>query len=244
MTSPVVTPTSSPAFHINGIWCWLLLLQLLREKTIYIIKTSPRSILVFSSGYYVISNTSVVNNYIICNHCLSYTWNTSTLNSQKKKGKRKVQSKQAQIKRTKSTKTSPPPPHPPPPPRLPKRGNRNTKRTENTRTKRTRKDTQQTAPQNKPQSNKEQDQHRDHRPRTASRETTGGGGGKREAPPQPANPTPGPDATPTQKYTKTRPAQMPPNLANAPKRKHKIKPITTINKDEHSWLTLLHARVN
>ena len=31
----------------------------------------------------------------------------------------------------------------------------------------TRKDTQQIAPQNKPQSNKEQDQHRDHRPRKA-----------------------------------------------------------------------------
>ena len=35
-----------------------------------------------------------------------------------------------------------------------------------------------------------------------------------------------------------------PNSVNASKRKHKIKLITMINKDEYSWLILLYARVN
>ena len=92
VTSPVVTPTSARAFYINGVWCWLFLPQLSREKTNYIIKqlltievldmmlissieyqywtrTSPQSILVFSGEYQVISNTSIVNNCIMCLRC-------------------------------------------------------------------------------------------------------------------------------------------------------------------------------
>ena len=97
VTSPVVTLTSARAFYIDGIFCWLLLPQLSREKTNFIIKQvltiealdmtlistteyqywprqSPRSILVFSGRYNVISNTSTVNtcNCIIsaCNICI------------------------------------------------------------------------------------------------------------------------------------------------------------------------------
>ena len=33
VTSPVVTTMSACTFYINGIWCWLLLTQLSREKT-------------------------------------------------------------------------------------------------------------------------------------------------------------------------------------------------------------------
>ena len=61
----------------------------------------------------------------------------------------------------------------------------------NTRTKQhIKQDIKQTAPQNRLQSNKEQDQHRNHRPRTASRANHRGGP---KALLQPANPTPGPD---------------------------------------------------
>ena len=82
-----MTWTSMHAFYINGDWCSLLLLQLSREKTNYMIKQlltievlamtlipsneyqywprlSPQSVMVFSGGYYVISNTSIVNNCI------------------------------------------------------------------------------------------------------------------------------------------------------------------------------------
>ena len=97
VTSPVVTLTSARAFYINEIFCWLLLPQLSTEKTNFIIKQvltiealdmtlistteyqywprqSPRSILVFSGRYNVISNTATVNtcNCIIsaCNICI------------------------------------------------------------------------------------------------------------------------------------------------------------------------------
>ena len=75
-------------FYIYGVWCWLLLSQLSKEKTNYMIKQlmnievldmtlistseyqywprlTPRSILVFSGGYHIISNTSTVNNCIL-----------------------------------------------------------------------------------------------------------------------------------------------------------------------------------
>ena len=86
--SQVLTPMSTRTFYINGVWCWLLLWQLSREKTNCIIKQLltievldmmlistteyqywprqlPQSILVFSGGYHIISNTSIVNNCIL-----------------------------------------------------------------------------------------------------------------------------------------------------------------------------------
>ena len=83
-----MTPTSTGAFYISGVWRWLLLPQLSREKTNYVIKQLltievldmtllstteyqywprllPWSVLVFSGGYHVISITSIVNNNII-----------------------------------------------------------------------------------------------------------------------------------------------------------------------------------
>ena len=94
-TSPVVTPMYTRAFCINGVWCWMLLPQLSKEKTNYIIKQlstievldmalistieyqywprlSPRSTLVFSSGYHGISNTSIVNNCIMASDFRQY----------------------------------------------------------------------------------------------------------------------------------------------------------------------------
>ena len=93
VTSQVVTPTSTRAFYLNGVWCWMLLPELSREKTNYIIQNlwnievldmtliftteyqywprlPPRSKLVFSGGYHVISNTSVVNNCIMFTDCI------------------------------------------------------------------------------------------------------------------------------------------------------------------------------
>ena len=95
-TASVVTPTSTHAFCINGVWCWMLLSQLSIEKTNYIIKQLLTiEILdmtlistIFCCGYHVISNTSIVNNCIIWtsgwNHiCQSsesiHIWNISTL---------------------------------------------------------------------------------------------------------------------------------------------------------------------
>ena len=59
-----------------------------------------------------------------------------------------------------------------------------------------------------------------------------------------ANPTPGPDATLNTEIHKNSARIKAPNSVSAPKRKQKIKLITIINKAEHSWLTLLYARVN
>ena len=54
----------------------------------------------------------------------------------------------------------------------------------------------------------------------------------------------GPDATLNTEIHKYSVRIKAPNSVNASKRKHKIKLITTINKDEYSLLILLYARVN
>ena len=74
-----MTPTSMRAFILMGLM-FRVLATVIREKTLYLIKQlltfevldmtlisaiSPRSLLVFSGGYHVISNTSIVNNRII-----------------------------------------------------------------------------------------------------------------------------------------------------------------------------------
>ena len=61
----------------------------------------------------------------------------------------------------------------------------------------------------------------------SAEQTTGGF----KAPPQPANPTPGPDATPNTETHKNPARTKAPNPANASKRKHK-------NQNNHySWLS-------
>ena len=76
-------------------------------------------------------------------------------------------------------------------------------------------------------------------------QTTGvRGGGGVKALLQLANFTLGPDATLNTEIHKNLVRIKPPNSVNASKRKHKIKLITIINKDEYSWLILLYARVN
>ena len=100
----------------------------------------------------------------------------------KRKRKQTKSNKYKSNKRTKSTKISP---------LFPKRGNRNPKRTKNKQGQNnTRSDIKEKSSQNKPQSNKEQDQHRDYRLRTVSRISHRGV----KAPLQPAHSTPGPGA--------------------------------------------------
>ena len=88
MTSSIVMPTSMRVFCINYVCYWILLTQLSMQMTSYVIKQlltfevldmtsistseyqyrprlSPRSIFVFSGGYHVLSNTSIVNNCIL-----------------------------------------------------------------------------------------------------------------------------------------------------------------------------------
>ena len=59
-----------------------------------------------------------------------------------------------------------------------------------------------------------------------------------------ANFTLGPDATLNTEIHKNSVRIKAPNSVNASKRKHKIKLIAIINKDEYSWLFLLYATVN
>ena len=74
-----MTPTSTRALILMGL-VFRVLATVIREKTLYLINQlltfevldmtlisaiSPRSLLVFSSGYHAISNTSIVNNRII-----------------------------------------------------------------------------------------------------------------------------------------------------------------------------------
>ena len=70
-------------------------------------------------------------------------------------------------------------------------------------------------------------------------QTTGGGGRGVKALLQLANFTLGPDATLNTEIHKNSVRIKAPNSVNASKRKHKIKLITIINKDEYSWLILL-----
>ena len=124
---------------------------------------------------------------------------------------------------------------------FPKRGNRNTKRTEKHKNKMTH---EKTYNKSLRRINHKATKSKTNTGTTALErsveQTTGGF----KAILQLANFTLGPDATLNTEIHKNSVRIKAPNSVNASKRKHKIKLITIINKDEYSWLILLYARVN